>query len=389
MRYDVMTLWTWDGIQQNMRVAGPTVTPFKAQITAYTDILGYGMYIEFKSNTNLDKYVGKLIHNTPDHVGTTPADLTGFFWCLQLGKIAKENDKSYTYCLFDLTFGNSKDWSLHEEAIGTTKQSAAIRALQNANPDVTNLFIDGQNPATDTQYFESINDSQTNVFYSGIGNDGDVKRDDFITWLKSSNERHSPRLMQQATFSSGAINNLRWYLKPIPVFRNLQSYDYMLDEFEVEEIVDQNAVLPYTAIRQWSYQKLVYPGTTQKVENKNLVSMYTQYITKDDKIESLYQTEVAPQEVFGYPVFFTKDSRGMPPKGGAIKFMQLDVDQTTYPDMQATLRRGDNYGVQKSFKIYRALDINQNVFYKGAAFKVSEVDYINEISVIGGTTGII
>ena len=132
MRYDVMTLWTWDGIQQNMRVAGPTVTPFKAQITTYTDILGYGMYIEFKSNTNLDKYVGKLIHNTPDHVGTTPADLTGFFWCLQLGKIAKENDKSYTYCLFDLTFGNSKDWSLHEEAIGTTKhqrQSVLFRTL--------------------------------------------------------------------------------------------------------------------------------------------------------------------------------------------------------------------------------------------------------------------
>nr|DAK55875.1 MAG TPA: hypothetical protein [Caudoviricetes sp.] len=384
-----MTLWTWDGIQQNFKVAGETVTPFKAQITAYTDILGYGMYIEFKSNTNLDKYVGNLVHNTPDHVGTTPADLNGFFWCLQLAKIAKENDKSYTYCLFDLTFGNSKDWSLHEEALGNRSASPAIRALMNANPDVTNLFLDGENPVDGTQYFESLNDSKTNVFYSGIGNDGDVKRDDFITWLKSSNERHSPKLLQNPTFSSAGINNLRWYLKPIPVFRNQQSYDYMLDEYEVEEIVDQNAVLPYTAVRQWAYQRLVYPGTNQKAENKNIVSMYTQYITKDGKIESLLQDGVAPQEVYGYPVFFTKDKRGMPPKGGAIKFIQLDVDQDVYVDMTTTLRRGDMYSVQRSFKIYRALDINQNVFYKGAAFKVSEVDYINEISVIGGTTGVI
>jgi hypothetical protein len=35
------------------------------------------------------------------------------------------------------------------------------------------------------------------------------------------------------------------------------------------------------------------------------------------------------------------------------------------------------------------LDINQHVFYKNSAFVVSEVDYINEISVIGTTTGVI
>lgn len=389
MRYDIMNLWTWDGIQQNFMTAGKTVTPFKAQIVTYRDVLGYGMYIEIKANKNLDDYVGNLVHNVPTHQGTTPADLNGFFWCLQLFKLSEEGDRSYKYGLVDLTLGNSKDWSLHEEALGTTNQSAAIRALQNANPDVTNLFLDGDNPATNVQYFESIDDSKSNIFYSGLGNEGSVSRDDFITWLKSSNERHYPDLIQRPKFSSGAINNLRWYLKPIPKFRSRQSYDYMLDEYEIEEIVDQNAVLPYTAVRQWAYQRLVYPDTNTKVENKNLVSMYTQYVDKDGKIESLYQTKVAPQEVFGYPVWFTKDNRGMPPKGGSIKFMQLDVDQNTYPDMTSVLRRGDTYGVQKSFKVYRALDINQNVFYKEAAFKVSEVDYINEISVIGGTTGII
>lgn len=389
MRYDIMNLWTWDGIQQNFMTAGKTVTPFKAQVVTYTDVLGYGMYIEIKSNKNLDDYVGNLVHNVPTHQGTTPADLNGFFWCLQLIKLSEEGDRSYKYGLVDLTLGNSKDWSLHEEALGTTNQSAAIRALQNANPDVTNLFLDGDNPATNVQYFESINDSKSNIFYSGIGNEGSVSRDDFITWLKSSNERHYPDLIQRPKFSSGAINNLRWYLKPIPKFRSQQSYDYMLDEYEIEEIVDQNAVLPYTAVRQWAYQRLTYPGTNTKVENKNIVSMYTQYVDKDGKIESLFQDNVAPQEVYGYPVWFTKDNRGMPPKGGSIKFMQLDIDQNTYPDMTSVLRRGDNYAVQKSFKVYRALDINQNVFYKGAAFKVSEVDYINEISVIGGTTGII
>lgn len=389
MRYDVMNLWTWDGIQQNFMVAGKTVTPFKAQITTYTDILGYGMYIEIRANKNLDEYVGNLVHNVPTHQGTTPADLNGFFWCLQLTKLSEEGDRSYKYGLVDLTLGNSKDWSLHEEAKGNRTESPAMRAIMNANPDVTNMFLDGEAPVSNTQYFESVDDSKTNVFYSGLGNDGAASRDDFITWLKSSNERHFPKLIQKPAFSSAGVNNLRWYLKPLLQFRSQQSYDYMLDEYEIEEIVDQNAVLPYTAVRQWSYQRLVYPGTNTKVENKNLVSIYTQYVTKDGDIESLYTTEVAPQEVYGYPVFFTGDKRGMPPKGGSIKFMQLDIDQTTYPDMTSVLRRGDTFAVQKSFKVYRALDINQNVFYKGAAFKVSEVDYINEISVIGGTTGII
>ncbi len=92
MRYDVMNLWTWDGIQQNFMVAGKTVTPFKAQITTYTDVLGYGMYIEIRSNKNLDDYVGSLVHNVPTHQGTTPADLSGFFWCLQLTKLSEEGE---------------------------------------------------------------------------------------------------------------------------------------------------------------------------------------------------------------------------------------------------------------------------------------------------------
>ena len=40
MRYPIMKLWTWDGTKSSFKIAGGKTMPFKAQITAYTDVIG-------------------------------------------------------------------------------------------------------------------------------------------------------------------------------------------------------------------------------------------------------------------------------------------------------------------------------------------------------------
>lgn len=393
MRYPVMNLWTWDGSRESYKVAGGLTMPFKAQITTYTDVIGFGMYIEFKSNKNLDKYVGALVHNTPTHKGTTPADLNGFFWCLQLNKLSDANDRSYNYSLTDLTWGSSEDWSLREAAKSATgSKSPFISSLTNANPSVTGLFIDGQGTADNRQNLQNIDDSKTNIFYTGDNIEG-VSREKVVDYLQSMNERHAPTLNTAPTWQRHSSSPKSWYLKPLQNWKKLQSYDYMLDEFEVEEIVDNNAPMPTTGIRQWAYWKY-----SDGREDKTKVSIYTQYIDERNNLNSNYIKQALPQEVFGYPLFFkaansdgsgTVEGRLLPPKVGATKFIQLEPDATEFYNFNEALSKMSAFSAQKSYKIYRALDINQHVFYKGSAFVVSEVDYINEISVIGSTTGVI
>ena len=184
MRYPIMNLWTWDGTKSTFKIAGGKTMPFKAQVIAYTDIIGYGMYIEIKSNKNLDDYVGALVHNVPTHIATTPADLTGFFWCLQLGKLSDRGDRSYHYSLTDLTFGADNDFKLREAPKSkSSNTSPFIRALQNANPQVANNFLDGDNPTADTQYLNYVDDSKGNIFYKGENLDG-IGRDEMV-WLLS------------------------------------------------------------------------------------------------------------------------------------------------------------------------------------------------------------
>lgn len=393
MRYPVMKLWTWDGTRESYKISGGKTTPFKAQITAYTDVIGFGMYIEFRSNKNLDDYIGCLVHNTPTHKGTTPADLEGFFWCLQLNKLSDIGDNSYLYSLTDLTWGSSDSWSLRESpksAMGA--KSPFISSLTNANPSVTGLFIDGQGAGDNAQNLQNIDDSKTNIFYTGDDLDG-VSREKVVDYLQSMNERHSPTLNSAPGFQKHSSSVKSWYLKPLQSWKKQQSYDYMLDEYEVEEIVDNNAPIPITGIRQWAYWR--YPDGR---EDKTKASLYTQYIDEANNFRANYIKQALPQEVFGYPLFFaaansdgtgTVEGRLPPAKIGSTKFIQLEPEATTYYNFQSALSKMSSFSVQKSFKIYRALDINQHVFYKNSAFVVSEVDYINEISVIGTTTGVI
>lgn len=395
MRYPILNLWTWDGAKEHLRRAGGNSVPFKAQVTAYTDILGYGMYMEIKANKNLDDYLGLIVHNTPDHIGTTPADLTGFFWALQLTKLSEEGDKAFRYALIDLTFGNSSNFALHEVATDSSNRSPAARALMNANPDSFGLFMDGQPPVANTNYFNNITDSKMNVFYTGEDNNGST-REDMIDFFRSSFERHSPKLQTEPNFASDRFNRFSWYQNPIPDFKKIQSYDYMLDEFEVEEIIDQNSVLPYTIIREWSYWRFTNPSNPNDVrEDKSKVSMQTSYIDVNGNYQSLYIREAAQQEVYGYVAFAADEAgvgvvaKGTMPKMGATKFIQLPAGASTFNNYQNTLNKWATFAKQKSYKVYRALDVNQHVFYNGQAYIVSEVDYINEISVIGGTVGII
>lgn len=396
MRYPILNLWTWDGAKEHLRKANKHCVPFKAQVTAYTDVIGYGMYMEIKSNKNLDEHLGYIVHNTPDHKGNTPADLTGYFWALQLYKLANENDNSYKYALFDLTFGKSSEFKIYEMPFETnTKHSRSAHALMNANPDTFGLFMDGQTATNGVNYFNNFEDSKNNLFYSGDDDNG-VGRDEMINFLKSSFERHSPKLQQGPTFRTNGGNELSWYINPIPDFKKVQSYDYMLDEFEVEEIVDQQAVLPYTIIREWSYWKYANPNNPNDVtEDKNKVSSNTSYIDVDGNINTLYIRSHSHQDVFGNPAFFGDDASGKTvalgkmPVMGATKFNQLPKGVNSFSDYTSTLIKWQSFQKQKSYKIYRALDINQIVFYKGKSYIVTEVDYINEISVIGGTTGII
>lgn len=394
MRYPILNLWTWDGAKERFKKASRHSVPFKAQVTAYTDIIGYGMYMEIKSNKNLDDHLGYLVHNTPDHEGTTPADLTGFFWCLQLTKLADEGDKSFKYALIDLTFGKSSDFKVYEPAAQANK-SQGIHALMNANPDTFGLFMDGQTSIVGVNYLNNMEDSKTNLFYSGDDNGG-VGRDEVINFFKSSFERHSPRLQRNPSFLTNGGNKLSWYVNPIPDFKKVQSYDYMLDEFEVEEIVDQNAVLPYTVVREWSYWTWTNPNNSNEItEDKSKVSLQTSYFDEDGNYKSLYIRTSPPQDIYGFPAFFGDDSSGnvravgTPPVMGATKFVQLPKGATKFNDYSDALRKWRQFAPQKSYKIYRALDINQHVFYKNRSYIITEVDYINEISVIGGTTGII
>lgn len=390
-----MELYTWDGVQSHLRKGGPTVTNFNAKITAYTDIIGYGMYIEITASKDLDEYVGYLVHNTPDHVGTSPADLTGFFWVLKLNKIAEDGDKRYRYSLTDLTWGQSDKWKLYEPPL-TGNSSRFIHALMNANPDSTNLFIDGETTRANTQYLNRIDDSKTNIFYSGENDDG-VERGEVVTWLKSMRERATPKLQQKPSFTTGGGNGYQWYVNPFPDFKKVQSYDYMLDEWEVEEIVDQNTEPPYTAVRQWAYWQYKDPNNPNNItEDKTKVSIYTQYIDDLGNINSYYIRQAPHQDVYGYPIFFGTDPNtnapagiGRPPKAGSTRFMQLQAGQSAFYDFSGSLATLSAFSKSKSYKIYRALDINQYVFYKNQPYIVSEVDYINEVSVIGGTTGVI
>lgn len=391
MRYPIMNLWTWNGTKSSFKIAGGKTMPFKAQITAYTDVIGYGMYIEIRANKNLDEYLGGLVHNVPTHVGTTPADLEGFFWCLQLNKLSDEGDKSYKYSLTDLTFGNSDDFSLRESPISkTSKTSPFIRALQNANPQAANNFLDGENPTANTQYLNFVNDSTGNIFFRGENLDG-IGREEMINYFKSTFERHSPKLLQEPQFRN-SFTTASWYLKPIPEFKKVQSYDYMFDEYEIEEIVDNNTPLPVTAVRQWAYWFY-----SDGREDKSRISINTQYIDVNGKQNNFYIREAAPQEAYGFPVFFaapnsdgtgTVTGYGAPARLGAMQILQVEGNQG-FIDYSSALSKYDAFAKQKSYKIYRALDINQTVFYKGKSFNVSEVDYINEVSVIGGTTGVI
>lgn len=391
MRYPIMNLWTWDGTKSTFKIAGGKTMPFKAQVTTYTDVIGYGMYIEIKANKNLDDYVGALVHNVPTHVGTTPADLTGFFWCLQLGKLANQGDKSYHYSLTDLTFGSDDNFSLREAPKSKSNSASPfIRALQNANPQVANNFLDGDNPVANTQYLNFVDDSKGNIFYKGENLDG-IGRDEMVTYLKSTFERHSPQLLQEPQFRD-SFNTKSWYLKPIPDFKKVQSYDYMLDEYEIEEIVDNFTPLPVTAVRQWAYWFY-----SDGREDKSRISMNTQYIDEDGNYQNIYIKETLPQEAYGFPVFFapansdgtgTITGRNKPARLGSMRIMQIEGNQG-FLNYSNALSRFDAFARQKSYKVYRAIDVNQIAFYKDKGFIVSEVDYINEISVIGGTTGVI
>lgn len=396
MRYPILNLWTWDGAKEHLRKANKHCVPFKAQVTAYTDVIGYGVYMEIKANKNLDEHLGYIVHNTPDHKGTTPSDLTGYFWALQLYKLSNENDNSYKYALVDLTFGKSSDFKIYEPPFKpNTKNSQSAHSLMNANPDTFGLFIDGQNAETGVNYFNNFEDSKNNLFYSGDDDNG-VGREEMINFLKSSFERHAPKLQQEPTFITNGGNNLSWYINPIPDFKKVQSYDYMLDEFEVEEIVDQQTVLPYSIIREWAYWRYTNPNNPNDVtEDKSRVSINTTYIDVEGNLNTLYIRSSPHQDLFGYPAFFGDDANGKVraigkmPVMGATKFNQLPKENTSFTDYRNTLIKWQAFQKQKSYKIYRALDINQIVFYKGKSYIVTEVDYINEISVIGGTTGII
>lgn len=395
MRYPIMNLWTWDGAKEHFKKVNTHCVPFKAQITAYTDVIGYGMYIEIKANKNLDDHIGYIVHNVPDHKGTTPADLTGFFWALQLNKISRENDKSYNYALIDLTFGNSSDFKIYEPPFTSGNTSRAAHALMNANPDAFGLFMDGQTTSANINYFNNIEDSKHNVFYTG-DNDNGVGRDEMIDFFRSSFERHSPKLQEKPSFTTNGGNKLSWYVNPIPDFKKVQSYDYMLDEFEVEEIIDQQAVLPYTIVREWSYWRYTNPNNPNDItEDRSKVSISTSYIDVDGNYKNLYIRQAPHQDIFGYPAFFGDNDAGLVraigtmPVMGATKFNQLPKENTTFNNYQATLLKWQKFQKQKSYKIYRALDLNQIVFYKGASYIITEVDYINEVSVIGGTVGII
>lgn len=391
-----MNLWTWNGLKETFKTASRGSTPFKAQIVTYTDVVGYGMYIEIKSNKNLDDYIGHMVHNTPTHKGTTPADLEGFFWCLQLFKLSDENDKSYSYALSDLTFGKSEKFKIYERPRpNKAKVSYGIGALMNANADTLSLYTDGETPTQNVNYLNNMKDSETNIFYTGDNNDG-VSREDFVEFLKSSFERHSPKLQTRPSFEKNGDGALRWYINPIPDFKKVQSYDYMLDEYEVEEIVDQTAVMPYVAVREWAYWKYIDPSNPNNVtEDKSKVSMSTTYIDESGNYNSLYIRETVPGNIYGFPLFFgdtssgTIDAVGGVPKIGSVKITQLPKENPEFTDYSGAISKWATFSKQKSYKIYRALDINQVVFYKGKSYVVSEVDYINEVSVIGGTTGII
>lgn len=400
MKYPIQTLWTWDGIRQHYKVLSDTVVPFKAEIVKYTDTIGYGMYMEIATNIDLDFNDGGLVHNVPDHVNNEMWDISGWFWCMQMRKLQDRDDKRHYYSLTDLTFGNSSDFAVIEGGRGkTTKYSTFIRALQNANPDVAGLFIDGATSVDDTQYLDKIDDSKTPIMWTS----GDTKgkgRDELIDTLKRLGERHAPRLTREPSYGRSNESNFDWFLKPIPDFRKRYDYQAMIDEFELEEIADQIITPQYTAIRQYAFKSWAFTDSTGKtniMKDPNYLTFYTQYLDINGNVQTSLIHDMAFQEMVGMPLFYAEDSSGnvkarlLPPKRGAIKYIELNYEiqaEIGFQDLSNQLLLSKNDGL-KSYKVYRILDVNQKAVVNYKQYNVMEVDYIEETSVIGRVTGVI
>ncbi|ALA06996.1 hypothetical protein AXI71_gp42 [Lactococcus phage GE1] len=399
MKYPKLTLWTWDGTRQRYMIPSSRSKRFKANIVKYTDTIGYGMQMEITTRTNLDEFVGGLVHNVPDHENMSPRDLTGFWWCLQLFKIKDSDEKINRYMLVDLTFGKSNNFKyIESRRAKTATQSPFARALTNANPDKLGLFVDGQAITPNVNYLRFYRDSKTNLLYQGSDNTDGLKREDLINFFIRSGERHSPRMQREPSFGTSQDNVFDWYLEPVPEFRTGQNFDTMLDEYELEEIVDQQEALPYTAVRQWNYRAYWVqkangqPGDYILMEDKTKVDVFTQYIAEDNTIERSSYRGVDPQEIFGLPMFidgFPDRSTLKPPRIGGVKFVQQDSDIEQYEDFTSMLQSQLALSRDKNYKVNRVLDVNQRVSVNYRSYIVTEVDYINEISVIGKVTGII
>lgn len=403
MKYKPLTLWTWDGIKQNYMSITRTVKPFKADVLKYTDSIGYGMYMEISTNMDLDFNDGGLVHNVPDHKNNELKDLTGFFWCMQMFKIANKDDKRHHYALVDLTFGRGDSFKFKESPRKKkTTRSPFMFALQNANSDTMSLFIDGLKPGENVQYLPRIDDSKTNVLWkSGDGSEF-INRDEFISELQRLSLRHFTDTNASKRWGSNLFNPLSWYLTPLPLFRMEQQFDVMLDDFELEELADVIETPQCTAIRQFSYGSWVFTDSTGKtniLKNDQRLSFYTQYIDIYGKIQDAYVPEVFPQEMYGMPIFFTSPSQNddatgtlPPPKTGSVKFIEVDYEDVAelgFYDFSSQLSSSAAIDGSKSYKVNRILDVNQSVAVNYKRYNVSEVDYINEVSVIGRLTGVI